>query len=116
METPGFAPGKEAVLQTLTPDVLKSSEIEGEFPNREQVRSSVATAWNVGIDVARLVTAVRHVDGVVEMMLDASQHFDKPLTADRLFGRDAALFPGGLSGLRKIRIVAWRDDPTGRTL
>lgn len=73
METPGFAPGKEAVLQTLTPDVLKSSEIEGEFPNREQVRSSVATAWNVGIDVARLVTAVRHVDGVVEMMLDASQ-------------------------------------------
>src|ERR1017187_8809393 len=111
MEALGFSLREEAVLQTLTLDVLKSSEIEGEILNPEQVRSSIAR--RLGMDVAGLVPSERNVEGVVEMMLDATQNFDKPLTVDRLFDWHAALFPKGRSGLHKIRIGAWRDDTIG---
>ena len=84
MEALGFKVREEAVLHTLTEDVLKSSEIEGEKLDADQVRSSVAR--RLGIDVGGLQPADRHVEGVVEMMLDATQHYDQPLTAERLFG------------------------------
>ncbi|HKB43875.1 MAG TPA: DUF4172 domain-containing protein, partial [Chitinophagaceae bacterium] len=108
MERLGFALQTEATLQTLTLDVLKSSEIEGELLNAEQVRSSIAR--RLGIDIAGMVTADRHVEGIVEMMLDATQHFDKSLTEERLFGWHAALFPTGRSGMHKIVVGAWRDN------
>ncbi len=111
MEALGFSLRKEAVLQTLTLDVLKSSEIEGEIINPEQVRSSIAR--RLGMDIAGLVAADRKVEGVVEMMLDATQNFEKPLTAERLFDWHAALFPTARSGLHKIRVGAWRDDSKG---
>lgn len=111
MEGLGFALRKEAVLQTVMLDVLKSSEIEGEILNREQVRSSVAR--RLGMDVAGVVPVDRNVEGVVEMMMDATQNFDKPLTAERLFGWHGALFPTGRSGLNRIRVGAWRDDSGG---
>jgi Fic family protein len=107
----GFSLQKEAELETLTLDVLKSSEIEGENLNAEQVRSSIAR--RLGMDIAGAVPADRHVEGVVEMMLDATQHFDKPITEDRLFGWHAALFPTGRSGLRKITVGAWRNAAGG---
>lgn len=108
----GFDLRQEAVLQTLTADVLKSSEIEGEKLDAEQVRSSIAR--RLGMDVGGLKAADRNVEGVVEMMLDATRHYDQPLTADRLFAWHAALFPTGRSGMRKIRVGAWRDDNGGR--
>jgi Fic family protein len=111
MEALGFSLQKEAELETLTLDVLKSSEIEGENLNAEQVRSSIAR--RLGMDIAGAVPADRHVEGVVEMMLDATQNFDKPLTEERLFGWHAALFPTGRSGLRKITVGAWRNDAEG---
>lgn len=107
----GFQLQKEAVLKTLTEDVLKSSEIEGEVLDRDQVRSSIAR--RLGMDVGGLSSADRHVEGVVEMMLDATQNFNEPLTAERLFGWHAALFPTGRSGMRKITVGAWRDDKDG---
>lgn len=108
MERLGFALQSEATLQTLTLDVLKSSEIEGELLDAQQVRSSIAR--RLGIDIAGMVTADRHVEGVVEMMLDATQHFDQPLSEERLFGWHAALFPTGRSGMYKIVVGAWRDN------
>ncbi len=111
MESIGFPLRKEAELETLTLDVLKSSEIEGEILSPEQVRSSIAR--RLGMDIAGAIPADRHVEGVVEMMLDATQNFDKPLTAERLFGWHAALFPTGRSGLHKIIVGAWRDDSKG---
>ncbi len=108
MEALGFNLQAEATLQTLTVDVIKSSEIEGEILEREQVRSSLAR--KLGMDIARLVPANRHVDGVVEMMLDATQHFSDQLTEERLFGWHAALFPGGRSGMHKIVTGAWRTN------
>jgi Fic family protein len=107
----GFNLRQEAVLQTLTADVLKSSEIEGEKLDPEQVRSSIAR--RLGIDIGALRPADRNVEGVVEMMLDATRHYTQPLTADRLFAWHAALFPTGRSGMRKIRVGAWRDDSHG---
>ena len=104
MEALGLSLRREAGLQTLTLDVLKSSEIEGEILNPEQVRSSIAR--RLGMDVAGLIPADRNVDGVVEMMLDATQNFDKSLTAKRLFGWHTSLFPTGKSGLHKIRTGA----------
>ncbi len=111
MEAISFGLRKEAVLQTLTLDVLKSSEIEGEVLNLEQVRPSVAR--RLGMDIAGAIPADRHVEGVVEMMLDATQNFEAPLTVERLFGWHAALFPTGRSGLHKIIVGAWRDDSKG---
>ena len=106
MEALGFRLREEAVLRTLTEDVLKSSEIEGEVLDREQVRSSIAR--RLGMDVSGLIEADRNVEGVVEMMLDATQNFTQPLTADRLFGWHAALFPTGRSGMSRITVGAWR--------
>jgi Fic family protein len=93
MEALGFALRNETTLQTLTLDILKSTEIEGEILNPDQVRSSIAR--KLGMDIAGLVQADRHVDGVVEMMLDATQNYHKPLNKDRLFGWHSALFPIG---------------------
>src|SRR5687768_3233725 len=93
MESLGFELQQEAVLQTLTADVLKSSEIEGERLEAEQVRSSIAR--RLGMDAGALKPADRHVEGVVEMMLDATRHYDRPLTDERLFGWHAALVPTG---------------------
>jgi Fic family protein len=111
MSALGFPLQEEALLHTLTHDVLKSSEIEGEKLNPEQVRSSIAR--RLGMDVGALPQADRDVEGVVEMMLDATQNFQRPLTKDRLWGWHAALFPTGRSGLRKIRVGMWRDDSDG---
>jgi Fic family protein len=111
MEALGFDLRQEAVLQTLTTDVLKSSEIEGEKLDAEQVRSSIAR--RLGMDIGALKPADRHVEGVVEMILDATRHYDEPLTAERLLAWHASLFPTGRTGMTKIRTGAWRDDSTG---
>jgi len=111
MEALGFTLREEAVLQTLTADVLKSSEIEGEELDTEQVRSSIAR--RLGIDIGALKPADRNVEGVVEMMLDATRRYDQLLTAERLFAWHASLFPTGRSGMTKIRAGAWRDDNAG---
>lgn len=111
MEALGFHLQQEAELETLTTDVLKSSEIEGERLDAEQVRSSIAR--RLGIDVGALKPADRNVEGVVEMMVDATSHYDRPLTDERLFAWHAALFPTGRSGMMRIRTGAWRDDSTG---
>ncbi len=111
MEALGFQLRKEAELKTLTADVLKSSEIEGERLDAEQVRSSIAR--RLGMDIGALKPADRHVEGIVEMMLDATQHYDQPLTAERLFAWHGAMFPTGRSGMHKIGVGTWRDDSTG---
>jgi Fic family protein len=111
LEALGFNLRQEAVLETLSSDVLKSSEIEGEKLNAEQVRSSIAR--RLGIDIGALKPADRNVEGVVEMMLDATRHYDQPLTAERLFGWHASLFPTGRSGMHKITTGTWREDSTG---
>ena len=111
MEVLGFNLQQEAVLQTLTADVLKSSEIEGEKLDAAQVRSSIAR--RLGMDIGALKPADRNVEGVVEMMLDATRHYDRPLTAERLFAWHASLFPTGRSGMTAIKVGGWRDDKTG---
>ena len=108
MQGLGFRLQEETVLKTLTLDVVKSSEIEGEQLNPEQVRSSIAR--RLGIAIAGAVAAERHVEGVVEMLLDATQRYDEPLSDERLFGWHAALFPTGRSGMHKIKTAAWRED------
>ncbi len=111
MEGLGFRLREEAALQTLTQDVMKSSEIEGEVLDVAQVRSSIAR--RLGIDVGGLIPTDRNVEGIVEVMLDATQQFDRPLTEDRLQGWHAALFPTGRSGMTRIRVGQWRDDAAG---
>jgi Fic family protein len=111
MQELGFALREEAVLRTLTEDVLKSSEIEGEILDKEQVRSSIAR--RLGMDAAALPSADRNVEGVVEMMLDATQKYEEALTRDRLFAWHASLFPTGRSGMRKIVVGAWREEKSG---
>lgn len=111
MESLGFDLRNEASLETLTLDVLKSTEIEGEYLNPDQVRSSIAR--RLGIEIAGSVESDRNVDGIVEMMLDATQNCFKPLTAERLFNWHAALFPTGRSGMYKITVADWRTDSTG---
>lgn len=108
MENLGFGLQTEANLRTLTLDVIKSSEIEGEILDAHQVRSSIAK--RLGLDIAGLVPVDREVEGVVEMMLDATQNFSDPLTDERLFGWHAALFPTGRSGMQKIVAGNWRDN------
>src|SRR5437773_7672946 len=100
MQALGFRQQEEAVLTNLTEDVLKSSEIEGEILDKDQVRSSIAR--RLGMEAGALPPADRNVEGVVEMMLDATQKFNSELTADRLFGWHASLFPTGRSGMRRI--------------
>jgi Fic family protein len=111
METFGFDLKNEALLNTLTVDVLKSSEIEGEKLPPDQVRSSIAR--RLGMEIAGSVASDRNVDGVVEMMLDATQNCFEPLGNERLFGWHAALFPSGYSGMYKIKVGDWRTDSTG---
>ncbi len=106
MSTVGFSIKDEANLETLTLDVIKSSEIEGEQLNYEQVRSSIARL--LGLEVSGLVPSSRDVDGVVEMMLDATQRYTQPVTEDRLFGWHSALFPLGRSGMYKIEVAKYR--------
>ena len=107
LEGLGFQLQAEASLGNLILDVVKSSEIEGEKLPMDQVRSSIAC--KLGMKVPGLVVASRDVDGVVEMMLDATQKHDKPLTEERLFGWHSSLFPVGRSGLHKIQVAAWRN-------
>ena len=112
LETMGFETQDETMLQALTEDVVKSSEIEGERLSSDQVRSSIAR--RLGMDIGGLTPATRHVEGVVEMMLDATRNYAVPLTAERLFGWHAALFPTGRSGIRPIMAGHWRledSDP-----
>jgi Fic family protein len=111
MQDLGFDLRREAQLNTLTEDVVRSSEIEGEKLDSNQVRSSIAR--RLGMDVGGLLPADREVEGVVEMMLDATTNYSQPLTSDRLFDWHAALFPTGRSGLRKITVGNWRDDRGG---
>ena len=111
MEALGFDLRAEAVLATLTEDVLKSSEIEGEILDKDQVRSSIAR--RLGMDIGALTPSDWHTEGVVEMMLDATQKYAEPLTNERLFAWHAALFPSGRSGMTRIIVDAWRDDGSG---
>src|SRR5690606_8336367 len=106
MESLGFDLRSEASLTVLTSEVVKSSAIEGERLDPEEVRSSIAR--RLGLDAAGLPVAGRAVEGVVEMMLDATRNFEKPLTKKRLFAWHAALFPTGRSGMRGITVGAWR--------
>jgi len=111
MEAMGFDLRTEANLTSLTNDVVKSSAIEGENLDADEVRSSLAR--RLGLDAAGLPKPGREVEGIVEMMLDATRNFDKPLTAERLLDWHAALFPTGRSGMFKITVGAWRDDKGG---
>ncbi|TAG29253.1 MAG: Fic family protein [Sphingobacteriia bacterium] len=106
MNALGFSAKEEATLNALTLDVVKSSEIEGELLNYEQVRSSIAR--RLGINTAALVPSSRHIEGIVEMMLDATQRYNFPLTKKRLFGWHAALFPTGHSGPYEIEVGRYR--------
>ncbi|MEI7596149.1 MAG: Fic family protein [Bacteroidota bacterium] len=112
MESFGFELRDEALLETLTLDVLKSAEIEGELLNPELVRSSIAQ--RLGMEFAGAIMSDRNVDGMVEMMIDATHNCFKPLTIDRLFDWHAALFPMGRSGIFKITVADWRKDTTGQ--
>lgn len=111
MQALGFELRQEAVLRTLSEDVIKSNEIEGEKLDAAQVRSSIAR--RLGIEIGALKPADRAVEGVVEMMLDATHHYNRALTSDRLFGWHASLFPAGRSGLVRITAGAWRTDSNG---
>ncbi|MEJ7643914.1 MAG: Fic family protein [Chryseolinea sp.] len=111
MEGLGFSLQAEATLKTLTLDVLKSSEIEGEMLNPDQVRSSIAR--RLGMDIAGLIPADRNVEGVVEMMIDATQNYKQIISDERLFDWHAALFPTGRSGMYKITVGAWREGSNG---
>ena len=107
----GLAQREQATLQVLTQEVIKTSEIEGEQLSLDAVRSSVAR--KLGIDIGALAPSDRYVDGVVDVVLDATRNFDQTLTQDRLFGWHAALFPTGYSGRVRISVGAWRTDASG---
>jgi Fic family protein len=111
MEALGFDLRTEASLTALTTEVVKSSAIEGETLAADEVRSSIAS--RLGLDVAGLPTPGREVDGIVEMMLDATQNYDASLTAERLYSWHAALFPTGRSGMNRITVGAWRTREAG---
>lgn len=111
LEILGFDLKEEANLITLTEDVIKTSEIEGEILDKDQVRSSIAR--RLGIDLQGLIPSDRNVDGVVEMMIDATKNADQSLTEDRLFGWHNLLFPTGRSGMYKIQVGDWRKDIEG---
>lgn len=111
MEALGFELRSEAHLQTLTEDVVKTSEIEGENLQREQVRSSIAR--RLGMDAGGLVPVDRNVEGIVEMMLDATSNHSEPLTQERLFAWHASLFPTGRSGMHQITVGCWRTADAG---
>lgn len=107
----GFELRNEANLEILTQEIIKSTEIEGEFLDREQVRSSIAR--RLGLEISGLVLSERNVDGIVDLMLDATKNYDQDLNKDRLFSWHSSLFPMGQSGMYKIISGNWRDDSTG---
>lgn len=110
MEGLGFKLREEAMLRTLTEEAVKSSEIEGEVLDKDQVRSSIAR--RLGMDAGALTATIdRNVEGIVDVILDATRNYDKSLTEDRLFGWHAALFPTGWSGMRRIKVAQWRTEP-----
>ncbi len=111
MEAIGFSLREEAMLETLALDIVKSNEIEGEILNSYQVRSSIAR--RLGMDISGLIQSDRYVDGIVEMMLDATQNYKQPLTKERLYNWHAALFPTGRKGMHKITVADWRKDKNG---
>ncbi len=111
MEALGFKLRNEAVLETLTTEVIKSSEIEGQILDLNQVRSSIAR--KLGIKISGLVPSDRNVDGIVDMMIDVTRNFNQTMTIDRLFGWHSALFPSGRSGMYKLIVGSWRDDSIG---
>lgn len=111
MENLGFETISEATLQTLTADVIKSTEIEGKILNHDQVRSSIAR--KLGMNIGGLVAADRDVEGIVEVMVDATRNYNKPLSKERLFAWHSALFPTGRNGMQKIKVGSWRSDETG---
>ncbi len=108
MESLGFKLREEATLRTLTEEAVKSSEIEGEILDKEQVRSSIAR--RLGLEAGTLAVVDRNVEGIVDVVIDATRNYSQPLTEDRLFGWHAALFPTGWSGLRRVRVAAWRTE------
>jgi len=107
----GFELRNEANLEILTQEIIKSTEIEGEFLDREQVRSSIAR--RLGLEISGLVYSERNVDGIVDLMIDATKNYDQELDKERLFSWHNALFPTGKSGIYKIIVGNWRDDSTG---
>jgi Fic family protein len=111
MDAIGFNLQNEAYLETLSQDVIKSSEIEGEILDTQQVRSSIAR--KLGIDIGGLVHSARDVEGIVEMMIDATQNYMSELNEERLYGWHSALFPTGRSGMHKIIVGNWRNESTG---
>lgn len=111
MESLGFNLKQQAELETLKTEILRSSEIEGEILNPEQVRSSIAR--KLGMDISGLIPSDRNVEGIVDMMLDATQNFSQPLTKERLFDWHYALFATGRSGMYKVIVGNWRNDSTG---
>lgn len=111
MDALGFDIKNSANLKILTENIIKSSEIEGDILNKDEVRSSIAR--RLGIDIAGEVQVSRNIEGVVEMMLDATHNYNKPITHERLFGWQAALFPTGYSGMHKINVGQYRDDKLG---
>lgn len=111
MEGLGFRLREEATLRALTQDVVKTSEIEGERLDIETVRSSIAR--RMGLDIGALRPIDRSVEGIVDIMLDATRKHDQPITQERLFGWHAALFPTGRSGMQRITVGAWRRKESG---
>lgn len=107
----GMGQREQATLQVLTQEVIKTSEIEGERLSLDAVRSSIAR--KLGMDIGALAPSDRHVDGVVDAVLDATRNFDQALSVERLFGWHAALFPTGYSGRLRITVAAWRTDASG---
>mgnify|MGYP002707205216 FL=1 len=111
MQNLGFDDNQYTILNVLTEDVLKSSEIEGVKLNIEQVRSSIAK--RLGLDIGGDIFIEHNIQGTVDMMIDATQNYNKPLTEERLFGWQSAMFPSGRSGLYQIKVGAYRDDKNG---
>ncbi|MDR1168130.1 MAG: Fic family protein [Heliobacteriaceae bacterium] len=112
MDMLGFEVKEKALLNVLVEDVIKSNEIEGQILNSEQVRSSIAK--RLGIDIGAGINIERNVEGIVDMMLDASQNYSQPISHERLYSWQAAMFPGGYSGLYKIKTGSYRNDSNGR--
>ena len=111
MESLGFELKREALLDNMTLEVVKSSDIEGEILSQEQVRSSVAR--HLGIEIADPVESGRNVEGIVDMMIDAVENYQLPLTKERLFAWHSSLFPGGRNRISRIVVGAWRKDLKG---
>ena len=111
MDALGFEVKENALLNVLTENILKSSEIEGELLNKEQVRSSVAR--RLGLNYDSSINVERNIEGVVEMMIDVTQNFAQPISEERLFGWHASLFPTGYSGMYKIEVGQYRSDKKG---